>query len=92
MTTRPTRVKMLRSMDGVEYPALVAVHGFNDYPVCVLDGRQCYVTKTSRVFGGKGRNCHDRYTVHFLDDGSVQTIPAGRFNKSARVAPLPASI
>jgi hypothetical protein len=87
---KPTRVKTMKNMDGAEYQVLVVAHGFKEFPVSVYDGRQCYVTETHRVFGGPGRNYHNRHTVYFLDDGSVETIPAGKFNKAARRAPLPA--
>lgn len=83
-----TFVKEFKNVDGAAYKALAVTHGLNTYPVAVYEGRKCYVTDAYRVSGGKGRGHHTRLTVHFIDDGSVQSIPAGRFNSKAKNAPI----
>jgi len=70
-----------------KYTALAAVHGLNTYPVSMYEGRHCYVTGSYRV-KPKGRHAYNVVTVWFCDDGSVQQIPAGKFNKAVKDAPL----
>ena len=89
MATEPYVATFEDRLNGGSYPALAVDYGLNRYPVSVYEGRLCCVTGQERVWGGKGRNYHDRYSVHFLDDGSVRSIPAGRFNNGAKAAPLP---
>jgi hypothetical protein len=72
------------------YKALAVRHGHLVRPVAVYEGRQCYVTGSVRVRGSKaGHGFHNKLSVHFLDDCSIQMIPAGRFSKAAKNAPLP---
>lgn len=71
------------------YRAVAVRHGRNVYQVSVYEGRQCYVTDSQRIRNPRG-GYFNSLSVHFLDDGSHRCIPAGRFNKAAKSAPLPA--
>jgi hypothetical protein len=71
------------------YKALAVRHGLNVYAIVSYEGRQCYVTGSTRVLQ-RGRCYHNRLSVHFLDDGSTQSIPAGRFSSKAKSVPIPA--
>ena len=66
------------------YTALAVRHGLNVYPVASFDGRLCYCLDAGRVFGGRGRNFHNRVSVHFLDNGEVRNIPAGQWARRAK--------
>ena len=65
------------------YRALAARHGLNTYPVCLYEGRHCYVTGSYRL-KPRGRHAYNVLTVWFCDDGSCQQIPAGKFNKAVK--------
>jgi hypothetical protein len=87
----PTFVHEFRSPLAPPCRALAVRHGMNVYVVGIYNGRECYVTNSQRVWGGKGRSYFTAYTVYYLD-GSSEIIPAGRFNKGVKPAPLPADV
>lgn len=66
---------------------LAAMHGLNIYPVGIYDGRECIVIdqqRIARTYRGKPGAAHTSYSVKFLDTGSVENIPAGKFNRKVR--------
>lgn len=69
------------------YQAFAVVHGMNVYPVVSYEGRNCYVTGSQRLRQNvAGRGYYNSLSVHFVDDGSIRCIPAGKFSKRARAA------
>lgn len=71
------------------YKALAVQHGFVAIPLALYEGRLCYVISHQRVRPEVGRSFYSSLQVKFLDDNSIQMIPAGKFNKAARTPPLP---
>jgi hypothetical protein len=68
------------------YWALAVMHGHQVKQVYEYEGRQCYIVSVRRTKSGKRRSWYNALSVHFIDDGSPAMIPAGKFNKVARVA------
>ena len=76
---------------GESYQALAVLIGPGDYrEVMTFRGRHCFVAGVQRQRSKVGRRFYDAVCVRFLDGGYSQVIPAGEFNKGARLAALPA--
>jgi hypothetical protein len=70
--------------------ALAVRHGLVMLPVALYEGRQCCVISDTRISRrSQYRSAYNSLTVQFLDDGSLQQIPAGRFAQKAKSPPLP---
>jgi len=67
------------------YEAEAARRGFNVHPVVVIEGRKCFVFRSFRCFGGKGRAYHNKVQFQFVDNGEIRTMAAGEFAKKAKV-------
>lgn len=68
------------------YEALAVLYGRNWYPVYSYEGRDCFVVGSQRISRrAVGRTSYNSYSVHFLD-GSMEQVPAGKFNRTARAA------
>ncbi len=69
------------------YEAMAVRYGGRVLRVSIYEGRECFVTSSIRVRGRKPFGAHSRMSVHFLD-GTVESIPAAKFNKAAQAAPI----
>jgi hypothetical protein len=69
------------------YVAPAVRHGLNVYPVLNFEGRDCYITGSQRIRQNvAGRGYYNSLSVHFLDDGSIRQIPAGKFNGKVKAS------
>lgn len=77
-------------LNSTSYQALAVHHGTHQIsPVLIFNGRQCYATKGYRVRSQVGRRFYNTVLVHYIDDGSSEVVPLGKFNTKAKSAPLP---
>ena len=74
-----------------EYDFLAIRQGWNEKPVMVFEGRLCHVAAMARTRRDKHWSAFNVYVVVFHDTGESVTMPAGKFNKAAKNAPLPSN-
>lgn len=70
------------------YKALAVRQGFVTIPVHIYEDRQCCVLGEIRTRRRKGWGYYNILHVKFVDDGSTAMIPAGKFNKAVKAAPI----
>lgn len=72
-----------------EYDFLAVRQGWNERHVMVFEGRMCHVAGKVRTRVKKSWGFFNLYTIRFHDNGECRPIPAGKFNRAAKPAPLP---
>lgn len=73
----------------VAYDACLVRIGLTDQPVALFNDRLCWIVSTHRTRVKRGYGYYNLLTISFLDGGPGESVPAGRFNKSQKTAPIP---